>query len=1520
MDNTDSNRRAFIEQLARENQEFYGTPDGRGVLRAFELTFEHRWTYIFELVQNALDAGARSIALRIGEDGDALTLQHDGNRSMDAKDVEGLSKVFRSTKGASTVGFMGVGFKSVFSRFQEARVSGWGWSFRYRISQVTGEKYGDVQPDLLGAVVPIWDGAIPAPDPGFTTRFEMRRRKEAAADLKSDLMRFLPEEDRTPLAILAASGLERLAVNARVWEMSVGEKQGGCSEVNARSDNEILLWQLFPVLFEPSTEAIARFLEHRRIQPREDEREQVYADAARSRRVLGVLPLDDDGMPAPPGRGRVYATLPTGDTLPFGLHINADWLLNVSRSGVREIEDDAWQREIVDRIADVLASFLRWVSRSFPAPDAVRAAFGALASPEAERSSLEALLAGEGWRSRLRDCLEDAPVFPVWTGPADALAFAKPGGVVVPPAPLAVAFAEEPDLRPSVLLQRPALMNELVGADALDLLESIGLFAEMSPRALGNAWPDGLKIWWRALADEPERRWHLLFRIWAAVAALADDDAWRDVDLPCCRTVTGKWLPVREVVFLSERLPSKRAPGGPEVRRFIEPFIVDTNRVPDKLVGALRQGATREAQERRQGTLSQAWNWFNDPDRRIGLRKLVSEAMNALVSSPSPDWSTLVALGHWAKNRTPPRPDLLSLVQVDTESGPKGIPADEALLADPYVEYGRGRRRLFPVVPVISADYLERDPKHGNAREWRAFLEKANKSGALGALQVRRVLTHAHRGEYKRVSEFLGLHIGQSNNSGYTLVDFDIEPDLPDLDAPEELRAALADWLEDGFNTLRDKGKRQVEYFYYSSNKPTGNVPSAWATKLSELAWVPCDDDRLRRPQDVLPGPDPAREGVPVAVLSSEFLSVLEQEGVKFGSAIPEATSLNRLLAAGFRLDAKALAQLLRECREQITAIDDKRHFEQAVGKLTVPSADNKRVPLDRIVYRVGSGQRLRSALDGWVVPLDQIDERLRMELEHPDFPYRFPDTTTGRQALAYLRAIWKRAQGSPERLANEVRDVLPAAYAYSLEDCTKDALLSEQWQAALPEATVFADREWVVVAKSDDLYFDDLEDRRFFPNEVRLRTATSGHLGNTRPVQNRTADAIGLPRLSSSVTLKWYGEDETLPVTDDWVSKFNLICELIGWVRRGERVEGDRTGTETGTRLELMRVHRLTLDVSVGTTPADRVPINARLRGGILTVAGRPVQFGADAAKELLRHFSFGQRANLAADLTGMLGAIDDASDFILAVDKFQRSFARDFDIPPQFRTGLGDGDTTCSDDISSQNTEKQASVDKSVPRSTLSNSSKPEKSKPSDNASAPDSSHVADSSGHDESDSTGGSYTRARALAKQNALADQLRNSLKGEIEPSADDDSASETTTTDGNSSGSLGDEVYRKVVALYEKEAGREPELGDPRQTGWDIRSIDPKTKDVRLIEVKGKGCPWIGDEVVEISQAQARKAWQMNSAWYLYVVERTKDGSFTVLPIGNPVEQAGKWILCGQSWRMLAEESRQVTHSDLNSHC
>ena len=1488
MDAAEKHRRNFVARLASENQEFYGRTEGRGVLRALELTFEHRWVYIFELIQNALDASARSIALRVSDDGDALIFQHDGEHSLEEKDVEALSQVFRSTKGASSVGFMGIGFKSVFMRFQEARISGWGWTFRYEVARVVGEEYGDVQLDLLGAVVPIWDDTVSAPELGFTTRFELSGRTDERADLKSDLARFLPDNDRTPLAILAASKLERLEVNGCIWELGVTKEHGGSLEATALSETENRIWRLFPTQFQPSKQAIACFLEHRKIRPTEEERDQVYADAGKSRRILGVLPLDNDGLPAPPRRGCVYATLPTEVTLPFGLHINADWLLNISRTGLRGLDDNPWQRGIVDSIVELLACFLDWSADTLAEPHAAKAAFQALVLPSPEAGGLEMLLAEEDWLSRLKDRLEDAAVIPVWTDGDRTLAFAKPDDTLVPPTPLARAFIEQPELRPTVLLQGSALREDVLGTNALKLLRRIGLLPEMSPQDLQHVWQGGLEDWWQKLPDAQGNRQRLLFRVWAAVAELTSEDAWLDVDLPCIRSVTGRWLPVDEAAFLNEPPPTKSEPGGLEIGQFMQPVIPAENRLEDGWVAFLRQRKKEEL-------LSQAWEWIEDHARRITLREIVESAVNVLMSSTNPDWSVLVLLGHWAKHRS--RPDLLTHVLVEAQNDPQIVPISTALLADPYVEHGGDRRQLFPTTPAIAAAYFANDPKSGFAHEWRVFLESA---GAMGGLQVQALEDSASRLDRQKVAKFLGLDVGEiaeSNNSGYQLVDFDLEPSLPNPDAPSELRAALAAWLTDGYHVLKNKSRRQCSYSYRGTRTRKGSVQSAWAIKLSKLAWVPCNDEELRCPREALPSSDPAREDAPVAKLSPELLSVLDQEGVKFGTAIPEATSLRKLLVTGTHLQAEALAQLLSDCREQVMTDADRRLFVQALQDLTVPSNDGRRIPLKRIVQRVGGR---RGALGGWIVPLDRINETLRIELQHPDCHGDFPETTTGEQSLDYILEIWKRARSQPEGLANDVRDVLPMAYAYCLEDCAKDASLLNRWTAAIPDAIVFAEREWIVLAKSANTYLDNIEDRRFLPSHVQVRIVTGGHLGRSRDEQIRTAGAIGVPLLSSTVTLDWRYGNKTAAAAD-WISRFDIIYELLHRVRKSERAESDGTGSYTGTPPVLVYACELAVDVRVGSDAPQHVPVNARLHQGILTIAGRPIEFGADAAKELLREFSFGQRADLAADLTGMLSAIGTKEDFRLSVDKFGRSHVPDFELTDVGLFSLND-ETNDRQDESSQTADTTQAEAQGETHADLSDDDGP--------VDAP-----ADTPG--EPGSTDGSYTKARALAKQNALAEQLKSSLKGEIEPSHGEDVMDESEITNGGSGGDLGDEEYRKVAARYEREANREPELGDPRQTGWDIRSIDPKTNEVRLIEVKGKGCSWDEDEVVELSRAQVRVAFeatdgQAAGSWYLYVVEKMADDAFQVLPIANPVRVAAKWILSGGAWRMVAEDPKRIT--------
>jgi hypothetical protein len=101
-------------------------------------------------------------------------------------------------------------------------------------------------------------------------------------------------------------------------------------------------WVLFAARYQPSRAAIARFLEHRQIRPRPNEREAAYAEAQRERTVEIFCALDEQGFPKPPRCGQAYALLPTGVNVPLGLHVQADWLLYRARSQI-ELLSRGWR-------------------------------------------------------------------------------------------------------------------------------------------------------------------------------------------------------------------------------------------------------------------------------------------------------------------------------------------------------------------------------------------------------------------------------------------------------------------------------------------------------------------------------------------------------------------------------------------------------------------------------------------------------------------------------------------------------------------------------------------------------------------------------------------------------------------------------------------------------------------------------------------------------------------------------------------------------------------------------------------------------------------------------------------------------------------------------------------------------------------------------------------------------------------------------------------------------------------------
>ena len=118
---------ADYEKIREENIARYGWDTA--VLDLLGQLYSERTHFIFELIQNAEDAGATELTFEVFED--RLELRHDGRPFTEA-DVRGVCGVGQSGKSGdlTAIGKFGIGFKSVYAYTKSPRVYSAGEHFR----------------------------------------------------------------------------------------------------------------------------------------------------------------------------------------------------------------------------------------------------------------------------------------------------------------------------------------------------------------------------------------------------------------------------------------------------------------------------------------------------------------------------------------------------------------------------------------------------------------------------------------------------------------------------------------------------------------------------------------------------------------------------------------------------------------------------------------------------------------------------------------------------------------------------------------------------------------------------------------------------------------------------------------------------------------------------------------------------------------------------------------------------------------------------------------------------------------------------------------------------------------------------------------------------------------------------------------------------------------------------------------------------------------------------------------------
>jgi len=86
-----------------------------GIKRLLTDLYPDNAHFIYELLQNAEDTGAKEVAFRLFPD--RLEFTHDGSRLFSLRDVESITSIGASTKrdDPTSIGKFGVGFKAVFA-------------------------------------------------------------------------------------------------------------------------------------------------------------------------------------------------------------------------------------------------------------------------------------------------------------------------------------------------------------------------------------------------------------------------------------------------------------------------------------------------------------------------------------------------------------------------------------------------------------------------------------------------------------------------------------------------------------------------------------------------------------------------------------------------------------------------------------------------------------------------------------------------------------------------------------------------------------------------------------------------------------------------------------------------------------------------------------------------------------------------------------------------------------------------------------------------------------------------------------------------------------------------------------------------------------------------------------------------------------------------------------------------------------------------------------------------------------
>lgn len=827
-------------------------PEMWGALDDIRTSFDtaEPWSFLNEIIQNAVDVGARNIRISVSET--TLELQHDGTVPLNEGSVKGLCGFKLSTKGLDSVGFMGIGFKSFTGFFESVTV--WDDGISFLLEAPVVEKEVRIQ-ELYS---PTWVSKPLDCHTGMTTAFRFQQPKGEAISKFSEVPNSI---DLMDLAVIGSKSnpLETLRIDNH--EFSIKKEGNNVISVTASQDGDEIDKMHFLVLdtvVSLDEEATQEMKTRRRATIR-DEDKQVKT-IPRTVRLLKELDaeIDEDGAlqkvkPKKMNSGKMFCLVSLGHDFPFNLGIDSDWLMNPRRTELRpEHEAGVWHRQLLSTLPGLIKEYLEWL------PDYL---------DQKERATALDIFPDDDWESTtglefindnaFKEILHEELSNCNFILCSDGNLRSPSEACDIPKKPVSMESEAYKTLTRDCFTC-PILNTKAIQQHTIKYLENIDDFLPFPKTSEVNE--EKTKDLWNE--DRPTDYKHILDILTEITTHGEKEEEKSETRGPkVLPTARARWTNILGPQIAFFPLPNRRGFESPIYRALTEAYP----KVEDVIEA---HGILRDINQK-----------MNSPGNM--WRKKAKESNTKILSKirklniPDDDDHVNAKFCYCLRIDKPQE-----ITHLTSVSGP--IKKENCVIGPPFAN-----ENIELMFPDQIFSYKGPKDKLDDKPAITEFLKKA------GAIFVEPTLLSEEMDESQTKDFLRGKPPPSGKQSGQTYETRDWAWGIP-LDGCKDMKV-LSRYLSKPDEELMDAIKEaqpHLQLIYSYANKTNSPVYSSldcsWIIELRDVAWVQCADRELRKPSDASLAP---RGETPIgkhAKMAQETADLYTQKGIRFGPDIPD--------------------------------------------------------------------------------------------------------------------------------------------------------------------------------------------------------------------------------------------------------------------------------------------------------------------------------------------------------------------------------------------------------------------------------------------------------------------------------------------------------------------------------------------------------------------------------------------------------------------------------------------------------